>query len=573
MSSTPKKPSRAGSGANLLFKGVAVLELVSELGPRARLSEIAAASTLPTATAHRILQALEQAQLVQKDTSTRGYRLGAKLVHLARRALEESDVRAAAQNELERLNASTQFTALLAVYNSGSLIVIDKRDGQQPIGLHSVGQQVPLHASALGKAILAALPDNEPLPSPAAGLPAFTAATITDPEVLRGHIEFTRSRHYAVDNAEQMLGITGVSAPIVDQQGRPLGAIGAYAPSAALRRGDVEALGRDLMEAALRVAGMMGMNPRDPWTNRGSLRAQESDVEQVVADDAFLGASPIWLPDEDRLAWIDVARPELMVSAPLLRGRGNTASGAIKLALPDAAGSIVRERAGRVLTALPSGIVSMSLSPDDPDVTPIIDVLSGAPHQRYNSSKCDSRGRLWTTTMDVSVSRPIGRLHRLDKGGSARQVADGFMIPIGIAWSPDDRHLYVCDASRREIYRWRFDAESGEVEDRRIFARLPEGRGRPTGLAVDIDGFIWSIHADGWCVTRYDPEGVIERVVALPVPKPLDCCFGGDDMRTLYITTGRLGLPERSLGEVPWSGSILAVRTPVAGLPAHDFHI
>jgi sugar lactone lactonase YvrE len=90
-------------------------------------------------------------------------------------------------------------------------------------------------------------------------------------------------------------------------------------------------------------------------------------------------------------------------------------------------------------------------------------------------------------------------------------------------------------------------------------------------LAVDRSGFLWSLQTDGWCITRYDPQGSIERVVSLPVPKPIDCCFGGNDMRTLFITTSRLGLSERRLAEVPWSGGILSYNCPEPGLPVYSF--
>jgi sugar lactone lactonase YvrE len=147
-------------------------------------------------------------------------------------------------------------------------------------------------------------------------------------------------------------------------------------------------------------------------------------------------------------------------------------------------------------------------------------------------------------------------------------MAAQLLVPIGLAWSPDARWFYLCDAPRREIYRYAFDARHGTIGERRVFARVPEGSGRPTGLAVDVEGGLWNTQTDGWCVVRYDPDGGIDRVIALPVPKPIDCCFGGSGLRTLFITTGRLGLPERRVAEVPWSGSVLAVDAPYAGLPA-----
>jgi sugar lactone lactonase YvrE len=100
---------------------------------------------------------------------------------------------------------------------------------------------------------------------------------------------------------------------------------------------------------------------------------------------------------------------------------------------------------------------------------------------------------------------------------------------------------------------------------------VPASLGRPTGLAVDIDGFLWSVHADGARLTRYTPDGSVERVVGLPVPRANGCGFGGPDMRTLYITTSRDRLSFRRLADAPLSGSLFAYRAPAAGLPAHRY--
>lgn len=95
--------------------------------------------------------------------------------------------------------------------------------------------------------------------------------------------------------------------------------------------------------------------------------------------------------------------------------------------------------------------------------------------------------------------------------------------------------------------------------------QLPENAGSPDGLTVDAEGFVWSAHWDGWCVTRYDPDGKVDRVVTLPVPRPTSCCFGGPDLSTLYITTARIRMSQRQLAEAPLSGGVFALRAGVRG--------
>jgi sugar lactone lactonase YvrE len=99
-----------------------------------------------------------------------------------------------------------------------------------------------------------------------------------------------------------------------------------------------------------------------------------------------------------------------------------------------------------------------------------------------------------------------------------------------------------------------------------VLVRLSEDSGRPTGLAVDRQGYLWNTQSEAWRVVRYTPTGNVDHIVELPVSRPLDCGFGGADMKTLYITSTRLGIPERRLKELPLSGALLAHHTQVAGL-------
>src|SRR5690606_7213770 len=109
-------------------------------------------------------------------------------------------------------------------------------------------------------------------------------------------------------------------------------------------------------------------------------------------------------------------------------------------------------------------------------------------------------------------------------------------------WSPDNKRFYFADSGKREVYQYDFDVKVGQISNRRVFARIGETEGMPDGLTVDAEGFIWVTYWDGWCVTRFDPAGKVERVINLPVPRPTSCTFGGPDLKTLFITTARIRL-------------------------------
>jgi len=109
-----------------------------------------------------------------------------------------------------------------------------------------------------------------------------------------------------------------------------------------------------------------------------------------------------------------------------------------------------------------------------------------------------------------------GALWRIAIDGSATKMLDDVHLANGLGWSPDDSKFYFTDSGRSRIDVIDFDIESGELGERRLFVEVSDG-GVPDGLAVDAEGFVWSARWDGGCVVRYDPDGVMERTVKLPV--------------------------------------------------------
>lgn len=555
--------ARQVQGANLLFKAMEVLDAVAEAPAPPRLAELARTTGLPLGTLHRITDALTAGRFLRRDPATRAFRLGTRLLQLARRSWEDLDVRGAAEPEMHRLHEQFGETVCLAILLEGGVVLIDKIEGSNALRTApALGRRLPLHASAIGKTVLAALEPAEKAKTLAAlELAPLTRTTIADRQTLAAHLAMMEARRYAIEDEEQEEGVRAVASAILDQRGSPIGAIGLSGSANRLSLEQVFDIGAEITEAALRVSWNLGFAPPEPWPGF-SIAARSGDpVENVVPAAAFVGTSPVWDEATSQLFWVDRMRPGVHISDPVT-GTDET------LPLPGPAGSLVRTQDGLLATLRPD---VLALDRRTGATRPLFSLMTPESHQRYNTARCDRQGRLWITTMDLTMSRATGSLVRVDPDLRATEMATGFLVPMGLGWNPDGTHLYICDAPRREIYRYAFDEASGTIADRRVFARLPEQSGRPTGLAVDRAGFVWSLQTDGWCVTRYDPDGQIERVVALPVPKPIDCCFGGPDMRTLFITTSRLGLAERRLAQVPWSGSVLAYECPEPGLPSRVF--
>jgi len=191
---------------------------------------------------------------------------------------------------------------------------------------------------------------------------------------------------------------------------------------------------------------------------------------------------------------------------------------------------------------------------------------------RFNDGAVDPQGRFWAGVMnEEEPDATDGCLYRLDPDGGLHTMGTGFTIANGLGWSPEGTTLYFTDTSRRTIWAYDYEPESGIITNQRPFVRVPEDDGVPDGLTVDSEGGVWSAKWGGWKVTRYDPEGGIDREVRLPAQNVTSCAFGGAGLDDLYVTTARVGLSEREQREQPLAGGLFRARVQVRGLEEPAF--
>ena len=154
---------------------------------------------------------------------------------------------------------------------------------------------------------------------------------------------------------------------------------------------------------------------------------------------------------------------------------------------------------------------------------------------------------------------PSGHLYRLDPDLGVQQFPMSFVVTNGPAWSGDGGVFYFTDSADRRIWAFDFDMAAGRPGERRPFVQVPPEEGHPDGQCVDAEDHLWTAHWNGGRVTRYRPDGSVERVIEIPAPLVTSCCFGGEDLATLYVTTARVGLKETALRAAPLSGGLFAV--------------
>jgi sugar lactone lactonase YvrE len=195
-------------------------------------------------------------------------------------------------------------------------------------------------------------------------------------------------------------------------------------------------------------------------------------------------------------------------------------------------------------------------------------VDSDYPHNRLNDAHVDGAGRLWFGTMDNDETKPTGSLYRFDAKGLKR-CDDGYVITNGPATSPDGRTLYHVDTLQRLVYAFDLDTK-GSLSGRRIFARIADTDGHPDGPTVDAAGCVWVALFGGWGVNRYSPAGELLEKISLPVANCTKVAFGGDDLRTMYVTTAWKGLTDEQRAQQKLAGGLFAGRVDTPGLPMHE---
>jgi sugar lactone lactonase YvrE len=307
----------------------------------------------------------------------------------------------------------------------------------------------------------------------------------------------------------------------------------------------------------------------------------------ITTEPDGLGESPFWHPQEQRLYWVDI--PGKRIGRVAVDGL--QAQGPVEYwPLTQEPGCIAPVHGGGLVMALRNGIYRAR------EWGGPLQQLAAAPYdtakQRFNDGKCDAQGRFWAGSLYEPKDQALGVLYALQDAG-LKEKADGAITANGLAWSPDGRTLYWSDTPSHAVRAWAYDPDTDELSNERVFhqfplkpagwawseteARAPQAAssygGRPDGATVDSEGAYWTAQYEGKRLVRLSPKGEVLAVVETPVQCPTMPCFGGDDLKTLFVTSARQGRSAAELAMFPQSGCLFALRVDVAGLPVNFFQV
>ncbi|MBE2180393.1 MAG: SMP-30/gluconolactonase/LRE family protein [Chthoniobacterales bacterium] len=290
---------------------------------------------------------------------------------------------------------------------------------------------------------------------------------------------------------------------------------------------------------------------------------RETAAECVLSARAVLGEGACWFAEEQRLYWVDILRCEVHRFDPV------TGKDVVRKT-PCHVSLVQPTTRGDLVLGTRDGIARMDF--ETGKFVVLCDPEAQIPGNRFNDGKPDPRGRLFAGSIAYDGSDKKANLWRIEPDLTFTRLIDHAGNSNGLGWSPDQKTFYWTDTKTGCVFAFDYDAIHGDITNRRVAVEVDKSVGRPDGLTVDAEGFLWTALWGGHGVARWNPaNGELVEKVTCPVPYVTCPSFGGPDLDVLYCTTAQKGRDEMEPTPEAEAGNIFAARPGVKGLPGFAF--
>jgi IclR family acetate operon transcriptional repressor len=257
---TPSRPGATTTQVQSLTRGLSILESLAQAEGGLTLTDVAQRAGLAPSTAHRLLATLERMRYVYQAGELGRWYVGLQAFTVGSSFLASRDFVAQSHPYMRRLMEQSGETANLGILDGTEAVFVDQVQCREMMRtIVRLGSRVPLHASGVGKAIFASLPDEQiDAILKVKGLPRITGNTITSPETMWASIRVIRQRGWSFDDEEHAVGTRCVAAPIYDEHAEPLGAISLAGPSSRLPDARIKQLGPLVAHTAEELTKRLG---------------------------------------------------------------------------------------------------------------------------------------------------------------------------------------------------------------------------------------------------------------------------------------------------------------------------
>ena len=257
----PGPNNRAGDGKNQsLIRALTLLERLSAAPGGVNLTDLSQQLGMPAATVHRLLSTFEELDFVEQDAKLGLWFVGLKAFTVGNAFLNRRDFVASARPHMHRLVEQCGETVNLGVIDQGEVVFISQVESREVMRMIvRLGSRSPIHASGVGKALLASMSEQQVARIlQLRGLARYTDHTIDSPAALREELEQVRQQGYALDDEEHAVGLRCVAAPIFDENGQALAAISLSGPKARIVDSRLSELGNAIRQTAVEITQVLG---------------------------------------------------------------------------------------------------------------------------------------------------------------------------------------------------------------------------------------------------------------------------------------------------------------------------
>jgi len=189
---------------------------------------------------------------------------------------------------------------------------------------------------------------------------------------------------------------------------------------------------------------------------------------------------------------------------------------------------------------------------------------------RKNDGRADWAGNFWIGTLREDDYAPVGAIYRVTPNLKVTVEADGLAIPNALAFDPERRRMYFADTRAYTIWVKDYDPAADLIGEKRVFATTA-APARPDGSCIDSEGHseghLWNAEYAGGRLVRYHPSGEVSPVIELPVSHPTCCCFSGEELDRLYVTSASEPLSDEERQAEALAGQVLVLDVGVKGRP------
>lgn len=284
------------------------------------------------------------------------------------------------------------------------------------------------------------------------------------------------------------------------------------------------------------------------------------EAELLVDCKNQLGECVIYNNTDRRLYWVDINGKQL------LHCREN-GQDLVRVDFPEQVGSFALDPEGNLLAALESGLFRYHLGTRQ--LERLTTFEAELPATRLNDGRCDRAGRFVVGGCHQGYYNPVSSVIRYD-GKTTETLIENVALTNAIAFSPDGSRMYFSDSETQKLYWYEYpqrdNKQGAPLGNRHLFAEIAKDQGFADGSCVDADGNLWNARYYGGIVQQYYPDGSLGVTINVAADCVTCICFGGENLDTLYITSGRKDVKPEQMARQPHAGGLFRVKVPAKGM-------